>query len=193
MYVSLDWFLKASTLVFSLVFALDVHTEAGMKRRTPYSLSVSPFLIWSELAFKTGEMMLASTQVIGHRTHRMALAGPTPNATDQREFALMGREKVSAATESAQAMALGMIRLNQQFGALVFKQMLTGATAMMSLASSRPTGQSLTRQARLVRDTMARSAAATSQMSTSAGRLAKKGLNPIHSRAKGNAKRLAKR
>ena len=164
-----------------------------MQRRTLYSLSVNPFLIWTNLAFKTGEMMLASAQVIGHRTNRMALAGPAPNARDQREFTLMGQEKIVAAGESAQAMALSMLRLNQQFGALAFKQMLTGATAMMSLASSRTTGRSVARQVRLVRDTMANSAVATSQMSTSAARLVNKGLKPIHSRAKGNAKRLAKR
>ena len=164
-----------------------------MKRRAFYNVSAHPFLIWSELAFKTGEMMLASAQVIGHRTNRMVLAGPTPNARDQREFTLMSTEKVSAAAESARAMALSMIRLNQQFGTLAFKQMLTGATAMMSLASSRATGQSVARQARLVRDTMANSAAATSQISASTARLVNKGLKPIHSRAKGNAKRLAKR
>jgi hypothetical protein len=56
-----------------------------MKRRTLYGLSVNPFLIWTHLAFKIGEMMLASAQVIGHRTNRMALGGPTPNARDQRE------------------------------------------------------------------------------------------------------------
>jgi hypothetical protein len=164
-----------------------------MKRRTLYSLSAHPFWIWSELTFKTGEMMLASAQVIGHRTNRMTQAGPSPNARDQREFALMGQEKIAAATESAQAMALSMIKLNQQFAALAFKQMLTGATAMMSLAASRTAGQSVARQARFVHDTMVNSAVATSQMSTSAGRLAHKGLKPIHSRTKGNAKRLGKR
>ena len=164
-----------------------------MKRRSVYSSSVNPFLIWTDLAFKSGEMLLASAQVIGHRTQRMALAGPTPNAKDRREFTLMGEEKIVAAAESAQAMAMSMINLSQQVGALAFRQMLTGATAMMSLASSRTTGQSVARQARLVRDTMANSAVATSQLSTSAARLVDKGLKPVHSRAKGNAKRLAKR
>jgi hypothetical protein len=164
-----------------------------MKRRTLYySLSAHPLLIWSELTFKTGEMMLASAQVIGHRTNRMALAGPTPNTRDQREFALMGQEKIVVAAEWAQAMALSMIRLNQQVGALAFKQMLIGATAMMALASSRTTRQSVARQARFVRDTMDNSAVATSQISASAARLVNKGLKPIHSRAKRNAKRLAK-
>jgi hypothetical protein len=35
-----------------------------------------PFILWSDLATKTLEMMLASAQVIGHRTGCMALAGP---------------------------------------------------------------------------------------------------------------------
>jgi len=164
-----------------------------MKRRASYGFSVNPFLIWTNLAFRTGEMMLASAQVIGHRANRLALAGPNPSARDEREFALMSTEKVAAAAESAQAMALSMVRLNQQFGTLAFKQMLTGASAMMSLASSRTTGQSIPRQARLVRETMVNSAAATSQVSASTARLVSKGLKPIHSRAKGNAKRLAKR
>ncbi len=164
-----------------------------MKRTALYGLSLNPLLLWTNLAFKSGEVLLASARVIGHRSHRMALAGPTPNARDQREFALMGEEKIAAAAESAQAMAMSMMKLNQQVGALVFRQMLTGATAMMSMASSRTTGQSVARQARLVRNTMANSAVATSQLSTSAARLVDKGLKPIHSRAKGNAKRLAKR
>jgi hypothetical protein len=170
-----------------------------MKRRNLYSLtvnpflSVNPFLLWTDLAFKIGETMLASAQVIGHRTNRMALAGPTPSARDQREFALMGQEKVAATAESAQAMAASLLMLNQQVGALAFKQMLTGTSAMMSLAFSRTPGQAFVRQTRLVRDTIANSALATPQISTSAARLVQKGLKPIHGRAKANAKRLRQR
>lgn len=98
-----------------------------------------------------------------------------------------------AAAESAQAKALSVIRLNQQVGALAFKQMVIGATAMMAFGSSRTTGQSVTRQAKLVRDAMTNLAVATSQLSTSAAGLLDKGLKPIHSRAKRNAKRLLKR
>ena len=164
-----------------------------MKRPSLYGLSLNPFLIWTDVALKTGEMMLASAQVIGQRTQRMALAGPAPNARDRRELALMGEEKIAATAESAQAMAMSMMKLNQEVGALAFRQMLTGATAMMSLASSRTTGQSVARQTRLVRDALANSAAATSQLSTSTARLVDQGLKPIHARAKGNAKRLARR
>jgi hypothetical protein len=41
-----------------------------MKRRTLYSLSANPFQIWTHLAFKLGEMMLASA---------MACSCPTPS------------------------------------------------------------------------------------------------------------------
>src|SRR5664279_4822825 len=76
-----------------------------MKRNYAGYLDLSPFILWGDLATKTVEMMLASAQVIGHRTGRMALAGPAPNARDRREFALMGQEKIEAGTQSAQAMA----------------------------------------------------------------------------------------
>ena len=158
-----------------------------------YSLYAAPILMWSELGFKTGEMMLATAQVVGHRTNRIAFAGPTPNASDLREFSLMGTEKLSAGAESAQAMALSMIGMTQQFWALALKQLLVGTAATLSLALSRTAAQSHARQAALVRDTIANSAAATSQLSHSGARIVAKGLRPIHSRVKRNAKRLAKR
>jgi hypothetical protein len=136
--------------------------------------------------------MLASAQVIGHRVNRIALMGPIPNARDQREFSLMSGGKIAAAAESAQAMALSMIRLNQQLGVLAFKQFLTGAAAMVSIASSRTPAQSAAPQARLARDTIANSAQATPQISTSVARLAKEGLKPVHARVRRNAKRLRK-
>ncbi len=163
-----------------------------MKRPTLFNLSGHPFLIWSELAFKTGEMMLASAQVIGHRAN-LALEGPTPNARDQRELSLMIGEKISAPAESAQAMALSVIRLNQQLSVLAFKQFLTGAAATISLASSLTSAQSVAGQARLARATIANSAQATPQISTTVARLVQKGLKPVHARVRKNAKRLRKR
>jgi hypothetical protein len=164
-----------------------------MRPTTLYALVVDPFRIWSALAWKTGEMMLASAQVIGHRSNRMLSAGSSPGAGDRRELALMGQEKMAAAAESAQAMALSWMRLNEQFGAIAFQQMLTGTAAIMSLAASRTRGQSAARQAKLVRDTMTHSAVAASQLSKSVAHLAHRGLKPIHSRATGNARRLGKR
>jgi hypothetical protein len=163
-----------------------------MKRRRVRKNAANPFLVWSGLAFKTGEMMMASAQVISHRVNRIALAGPAPSERDQREFALMGQEKIEAAAESAQAMAARVLNLNQQIGTLAFKQLLMGTSSFISLATSCNIAQSSKLQAKLVCDTVSSLAAAVSQLTDSVAKVAHKGLKPIHSRATANAKRLAK-
>lgn len=141
---------------------------------------------------KTGEMMLASAQVINHRTGRMASAGLTPDSRDRQEFALMGQEKIAAASESAQAIAARMLNLNQQMGTLAFNQMVAGTAGIMSVAAAKTMAQSSKAQAEFVRDTMSSSAKAASQLADSVVRIAHHGLKPVHSRATANAKRLAK-
>ena len=64
-----------------------------MKRLRTRNAFANPFLLWTELAWKTGEMMMTSAEVIGHRANRMATAGPVPSLRDRREFTLMGQEK----------------------------------------------------------------------------------------------------
>ncbi|MGZ3236892.1 MAG: polyhydroxyalkanoate granule-associated phasin [Burkholderiaceae bacterium] len=151
---------------------------------------LNPFLAWSELAIKTGEMMVASAQVIQHRTGRMAASGATPSLRDQREFRLMGEEKLEAITESAQAMALQMMTMNPILGMHAFELMMKVSTAMLSLATSTTLGQSLSHQAKLAK-VWTESANANSELSNSAFTIAHHGLKPIHSRATLNAKRLS--
>jgi hypothetical protein len=146
-----------------------------------------------DLAFRTGEMLWASAQVVNHRTSRAFLASPSPSMRDRREFVLMGQEKVEAAAESVTSMSAYLMAMNVQFATLAFKQSLTAATALMSLAASRTIGQSLGRQAKLIHDTVGNSAVTASRLSGSAAHLAHRGLKPIHSRATKNAKRLGKR
>jgi hypothetical protein len=163
--------------------------------RTPSlpGLYANPLVAWTQLAWKTGELMMHSGEVIGRRMAGVALAGPAPGVRDRREVALMGREKVEAAAESGYAMWWALARMNQQLGALALKQMLAGAAGMMSLASSRTVSESIGRQTRLVGDSISRSAAAASQVSASTARLAQRGLTPVRARAARNAKRLRKR
>ena len=80
-----------------------------VKRKSSLYSGFIPFMLWSDLGIKTLEMMLGSAQVIAHRTGRIARAGHRPNASDQREFALMGQEKIHAAAESAQAMTAHLL------------------------------------------------------------------------------------
>jgi len=146
--------------------------------------SLAPFQIWAALFRETGDIMLASAQVVGHRTGRMLSTGNPASESDLNEFALMGWEKIAAASESTQAMALSW---------MAFKQLFLGMTAFTSLAASRSPAQSVAAQTKLVRDTLAHSAVATSQLSKSAGRSAHRNLNPVYVRTTANAKRLAKR
>jgi hypothetical protein len=85
-----------------------------MKRSRTRNSFTNPFLIWTGLALKTSEMMLASVQVIGHRAGRIAAPGPKPSARDRREFTLMGQERIEATAESAQAMTTRMNSLPRQ-------------------------------------------------------------------------------
>ena len=122
-----------------------------MKRDFPHYSYFLPLVLWSDLATRTLEMTLASAQVIGYRTGRMALAGAAPNARDRREFALMGQEKIEAGAQSAQAMAAHMMTMSQPWGALAFRHLLRTSAAYMSMASSRTPSQLIARQAALVR------------------------------------------
>ena len=138
-------------------------------------------------------MAIASTQVIGHRTRRLALAGPLPSARDQAEFALMGREKGAAALESAQAVGVPVLMLTGQFATLAVKQMMAASAALMSIAASRSPAESVDRQAKLVRDTVTGSVVATSRLAASAATLSRSALKPVHKRVSSNVKRLGKR
>ena len=160
-------------------------------RRSNRQKPANPFAIWTSLAFKTSEMMMASAQVIGHRTNRMVAAGPTPNERDRAEFSLMGQEKLESAGESVQAMAKQLITMNHQISSRSFSQMLTGVNEMLLLATSLTAGQALARQAKLIR-TLTRGAVGASHLSDTAARLTHSALKPIHSRATANAKRLGK-
>ena len=163
-----------------------------MKTASFASLYGNPFIAWTRLAWKTGELMMSSGEVIGRRMAGMALAGPTPGLRDRREVALMSREKMEAAAESGYAMWLHLARMNQQLGAMALRQMFAGAGSMMSIASSRTAAESIGRQTKLVGDSIAHSAAAASRLSGSTARLAQRGLTPVRSRATRNAKRLRK-
>jgi len=58
------------------------------------------------LAAQTVDLAFAVPQVLAHRLTRMAMAGATPSARDQREFYRMGTEKVAAFNEAWAAMAM---------------------------------------------------------------------------------------
>jgi hypothetical protein len=155
----------------------------------PAASFLNPALLWADLAMKTTEMLISSGQVIGTRVDQMARAGATPSARDRKEFALMGSEKVRAATESGLAIAARLQSMNGNLWLRAWQQWFASATAMMSLASSKTMGQAVDRQAAVYRS-MARSAGTASQLSNATARLAHSGLAPVHRAATANARRL---
>jgi hypothetical protein len=137
-------------------------------------------------------MSIASAQVIAHRTSRLAAAGPLPNASDRQEFTRMGQEKFEAATASVHAIAAHAVAMNLEFGASMFRLMVTGTAAFVSLAGSRTVEEFNTRYTKLA-ETLSHSAQTTAELYRSATQLARRGLKPIHARATANARRLGKR
>jgi hypothetical protein len=161
-----------------------------MPRRSPAPFA-APLVLWADLARRSTEMLVASAQVIGHRTGRMASAGATLSPRDRREFTLMGQEKVAAAGESAWAMGRHLSTLNAQLALRAWHDMARAGTAWLAVAGSRTWPQAMQRQAAWMQ-TMTQSLASASQLSGTAARLAGHGLAPIHSRATANARRLSR-
>lgn len=134
-------------------------------------------------------MATAAGQVIAHRTQRMAIAGPNPNARDRREFALMGQEKIDAAAHSAYAVGSALWRMNCRSATQAWLAMLSASTDLISLSASRTPSQMAARQARLAR-TLRSSLPTVADLSGLTATLGRAALKPVHSRATRNAARL---
>lgn len=150
-----------------------------------------PMLLWTALANQATEMMLASAEVISHRTGRMAAAGPAPSADDMDEFSLMTQEKFEAAAESSSSVTAHWLQLNQQLWTQMLAQMQDAMRAMVSAATSSSLAESMTHQATLI-TAMSPSVDAHTQLSNAAADLTRRALDPIHARATANAERLAR-
>ena len=118
----------------------------------------------TSLMIKATELAFAVPQVVAHRVTRMALAGTSPTAHDQREFRQMGAEKMAAFTESWNAMATHAFRANYVLAASFWRSWLTGKPPPFS----------------------------GSQVHNAALGVLGKGIGPVHRRAVANAKRLAR-
>ena len=162
------------------------------RRRSSPPLPALPFALWNNLALRAGEMLVASAQVIGHRTQRITAAGHSPSLRDRREFSRMGQEKVEAAGESLWAMGQHMTAMNAQLALRAWQDALSAGTAWNTFTASRTLPQAMQRQAKLAQS-VAKSAKSASGLSDATARMATQGLKPIHSRATANAKRLGRR
>jgi hypothetical protein len=118
--------------------------------------------------------MLAAPQVVAHRLFRMAAAGATPSRADQREFHLMSAEKIAAFSESWQAMALHMCKVNQDLALSLVRTWPFPAAFAPPGAFPKPLSR------------------AVAQLQGPALGILSKGIAPIHRHAVSNAKRLGR-
>ena len=165
-----------------------------MKPRTaPVDLLAQPLLLWSSLAMKTVQMSAAAVQVVAIRGSRLAAAGILPDVEEQREFALMGAEKVEAFARAGRAIATGALPLIAGMAGQAWRSSMELTVAATRLAACRTLPQTM-RQQRTLAHLLMRHAPATHHRAaaTAAARLAHRALDPVHAAATANARRLAK-
>jgi hypothetical protein len=153
--------------------------------------SRNALLAWANLAFQTSELMLASANVIQHRTRRMAVSGLAPREEDRREFARMGREKLIGFGASAAAINASILA-HQRLATKAVAHSLASGGATLSLLNSRTAAEAFARQIKLAQ-TIVQASSAAARVSGSAARVSLRGLAPVSRIAKANAKRLRKR
>lgn len=166
-----------------------------------------------DVAASMSDMALSSTQVIAQRGARMAASSMPPSARDQKEFTLMGAEKMHAAGESMLAMfspamlnagALGMklmeagwrqmlrnTRLLQNFSPMAFGTPESWSAS--PLAASTKAMNEMVRQGNYLNASVNDAAQSAAHVSRAASSAAKRAIKPVHRKVKANAKRLAKR
>lgn len=161
------------------------------KKTSLSAMPVNPFGLWLDLSLKATEMMVASSQVVAHRTGRMMAASIPPSEKDSREFTFMGAEKSEAAMESYMAMMKNMMSINPLTAAKSFQNMSGLSQDMWKLAASQTPGEMMTRGVKLSQS-MTRAGKSASAASNKVAKLALDGMKPVHARAVANAKRLGK-
>lgn len=161
------------------------------RRRRP-ATPLDPWSAWLALAARSGEMLMASQQVIAARSARIAAAGATPSLADQREFTRMVSEKVDAFSRSALGAGAAWTPGLQALASQAMQSWAALASSGLQLASSRNLAQALQRQAELARRAN-RHVPVLWRASEAQARLLDTALEPVHRTATANSRRLGRR
>ncbi|MGJ7494827.1 polyhydroxyalkanoate granule-associated phasin [Variovorax sp. RT4R15] len=161
-----------------------------MRTLNSYPRFINPLMLWTDVALKTGEMLVSSGSVIQMRTRRMAEHGMQPTSADMREIQLMSEEKLAAVTESGAAIANQLHTTQYALMNRAVQQWVTTGTALVSLATSFTPAQALSRGQALV-DASTRAAATLTHVSSAGARVVQRALKPIHAKATSNHRRLS--
>jgi hypothetical protein len=170
-------------------FSYAMRRFTGAMTRT--STLSNPFALWTDLALQTSSMMMASAQVIQHRTLRIMNASTPPSPRDTAEFTLMGQEKLAAAAEVLQGVTTRAMTHDVQAGMKIMKDITAVQADLFSLANAKTVAQAMARNEKLGRS-LKRAGLTAATLSDRTATMALRALKPIRSRAMANAKRLGK-
>lgn len=158
-----------------------------MRRRRSSVPPVNPFSLWSDFAARSTEMLVASAEVISRRTQRIAAAGAAPDTADRRELQRMVAEKMSASSESMQAIILGSGKFCTDSFFRMCAEMTQHAASFYLGAGTTPS-----KAMRESQRSLARWGELNKSTANAAAKLAGAALEPYRRRATGNVKRLRK-
>ncbi|MDB5807543.1 MAG: hypothetical protein JWN73_4865 [Betaproteobacteria bacterium] len=166
-----------------------------------------------DVAASMSDMALSSSHVVAQRGARMAASSMPLSARDQKEFTLMGAEKMHAAGEAMQAIFTPMLinggALMMKLAEMSYRQMLRNTRLLQNfspmafgtpeswsaspLAASTKAMNEMVRQGNYLSASAGDAARTAGHVSRAASSVAKRAIKPVHRKVKANARRLAKR
>ncbi|WP_119460583.1 phasin family protein [Rhodospirillaceae bacterium SYSU D60014] len=154
--------------------------------------------VWSSntLATQTAldlwAMTTAGLATIGYRLPMIAQALATPGDADHRELHRMGFEKLEAATDSGQALARGWTAMQRSLTDGMIDQTRLATRCFAAVLHCRTTGQAAATQQRYAQASIESGFAVGIRLTELTVRMTATALDPLHSRATKNARRLAR-
>ena len=155
------------------------------RRAGPASLAAA----WSRLAWRAGETMLASSEVIARRSTSAWLAGAMPDTHERAERVRMVSEKIDASAECGSAVGAKILEQAMRSGSQWWLDAWRLQLGLASLATSATPAQAQARLARVAASAvpmMTRAAADALERSSAA-------LAPVHRRTGANVRRLRRK
>ena len=147
----------------------------------------------SDTVNKLHETALASGEVISHRLNLAMAAAANPAITDHEEYRLMASEKIEGFSASANATFGGLFDIQASMMQMLLGQASRMTQAVVEAATSMTPAGAADAHKRWVEDSLAVAQAHSWEVANKLVDLSAMALDPLHSRATDNARRLGRR
>lgn len=159
---------------------------SARRRRSAAAQSAALATAWSRLAWRTGEMLVASSEVIAARSAQMLAGGVAPDERHRAECTRMVTEKWEASVESGSAVAATAIEQAWRGAGRFWQDALRLQVEVAALATSTTPAQASARWAR----TVATAVPMLNRSVLDAVERSDAALGPLHRRTGANVRRL---